>query len=148
MGVQGLFDGTSIDASRGSLLFPANLNAKVDWFGTVTGRLGYLFSPTFLLYGKVGWGAYKTSLTVSDAATGVELGSASRTHRGLDAGVGIEWMFAPSWSLWVEWDRIFPDDKTVFFPNLAGGTSAEVRRELDKVLAGVNRRFGGIGRAY
>jgi hypothetical protein len=37
-------------------------------------------------------------------------------------------------------------DKTLFFPNLGvGGTTAVVRRDLDKVLVGVNYRFGGIG---
>jgi outer membrane immunogenic protein len=74
---------------------------------------------------------------------GVGLGGGGRTQSGLDAGVGGEWMFAPNWSLWIEWDRIFADDKTVFFPNLAGGTTANVRRDFDKVLVGLN--WGHIG---
>jgi outer membrane immunogenic protein len=144
-GVQVMFDGTSIDASRVSVLFPADtFHAKVDWFGTVTGRFGYLISPSFLLYGKFGWGGYRARLTVNDTLTGVELGSASRTQSGFDAGVGGEWTFSPNWSLWIEWDHIFPQDKTVFFPNLGvGGTTANVRRDFDKVLVGVNWRFGG-----
>src|SRR5712691_3109425 len=78
IGIQGLIDGTSIDASRESVLFPGNtFHAKVDWFGTITGRLGYTITPSFLLYGKFGWGSYKSSLTMKDTVTGVELGSAS-----------------------------------------------------------------------
>ena len=147
VGIQGLFDGTDINASRVSVLFPADtFHAKVDWFATVTGRLGYLITPSFLLYGKVGWGEYKASLTVNDTATGAVLGSASRNQSGLDAGVGVEWMFTPNWTLWAEWDHIFPDDKTAFFPNLGvGGTTATIRRDFDKVLVGVNWRFGGVG---
>ena len=52
-------------------------------------------------------------------------------------------MFAPNWSMFIEWDRILPQDKNFFFPNLAGGVNAEVRREFDKVLVGFNWRFGG-----
>ena len=143
IGIQGLLDATSIEADRASVLFPgATIHAKVRGFATLTGRIGYTITPSFLLYGKFGWGGYRTRLTVNDAA-GVELANASRTQSGLDVGVGGEWMFTPNWTLWIEWDRIFPQDKTFFFPNLGGGTSAEVRREFDKVLVGINWRFGG-----
>ena len=146
IGIQGLIDGTSIDASRESVLFPGNtFHAKVDWFGTITGRLGFTITPAFLLYGKFGWGSYKSSLTLNDTVTGVQLGSASRTQSGFDLGVGGEWMFAPNWSLWIEWDHIFPQDKTVFFPLL--DATANVRRDFDKVLVGINWRFGGGSRS-
>jgi outer membrane immunogenic protein len=146
VGIQGMFDGTSIDAHRGSVLFPAvDFHARADWFGTGTVRLGYLITPSFLIYGKGGWGGYRARLTVNNTITNVELGRASRTQSGADAGAGFEWMFSPNWSLWVEWDHIFPEDKTVFFPNLgAGGTTANIRRDFDKVLVGVNWRFGGV----
>jgi outer membrane immunogenic protein len=139
-----MFDWTDIEASRESLLFPGTtLQAKVRGFGTITGRLGYAVTPTFLFYGKFGWGAYGTRFTAHDTLTGVELANADRRQSGLDLGIGGEWMIAPNWSLWIEWDRIFAQDKTFIFPNLGGGTTAEVRRELDKVLVGFNWRFGG-----
>lgn len=144
VGVQFLADWTDIEASRTSLLFPANtVHAKLRGFGTLTGRLGYVVAPQFLLYGKFGWGAYSTRFSVENAA-GVELASANRRQSGFDVGVGGEWMIAPNWSLWVEWDHIFAQDKTFFFPNLgAAGTTAEIRRDLDKVLVGFNWRWGG-----
>jgi outer membrane immunogenic protein len=144
IGIQGMVDGTGIEAERVSVVDPTlNLRARVRGFATITGRVGYTITPAFLLYGKFGWGGYRTRLTINDIPSGVELASASRTQTGLDLGIGGEWMFAPNWSLWIEWDRIFPQDKTFFFPNIGGGTNAEVRRELDKVLVGVNWRFGG-----
>ena len=144
IGVQFMADWTDIEASRASVLFPGNtLHAKLRGFGTLTGRLGYVVTPSFLLYGKFGWGAYSTNFSVEDAA-GVELASANRRQNGFDVGVGGEWMIAPNWSLWIEWDHIFAQDKTFFFPNLGPvGTTAEVRRDLDKVLVGFNWRFGG-----
>jgi outer membrane immunogenic protein len=146
IGIQGLFDGTGIDDSRVSTLFPDDtFHSKARWFGTVTGRLGFTVTPTFLIYGKGGWGFYENRLTVNDTATGVELDSASRTQSGPDAGVGAEWMFIPNWSVWVEWDHVFAQDKTFFFANLDSGETATVRRDLDKVLVGLNWRFGAGG---
>ena len=143
IGAQFLLDWTNIEASRASVLFPGDtINARVRGFGTLTGRLGYAFSPSFLFYGKFGWGAYRTNFTVVNAA-GVELGNGDRTQSGFDLGVGGEWMFARNWSLWIEWDHIFAQNKTFFFPNLpANGRTVEIRREFDKVLVGLNWRFG------
>src|SRR5262249_3913478 len=65
------------------------------------------------------------------------------TRTGWDAGVGLEWMFLPSWSVWVEWDHMGFGDKneTFVFPN--GASFAEnVKQSVDKVLVGVNYRFG------
>ena len=146
VGIQALFDGTSIDADRVSVLFPNTaFHAEVEWFGTISARLGYAIAPQFLLYGKVGWGTYETSLTAVSTLTGLEIASVSRRQSGLDAGVGAEWMFTQNWSLWVEWDHIFAEDKTVFFPILGGGSTANIRRDFDKVLVGLNWRFGGPG---
>jgi len=148
-GIQGMLDGTNLSASRASVLFPNTvLHADVDGFATISARFGYAVSQAFLLYGKVGWGSYRTKLSAVNTVTGVEFSGAGRNQSGLDAGVGGEWMLAPNWSLWVEWDHIFADDKSVFFPNLAGGTTATVRRDLDKVLVGFNWRFSGARGAY
>ena len=148
IGIQGMLDGTNLEADRLSGRFPnTNFHAELERFATITARLGFTVTPAFLIYGKVGWGSYRTSLEAINTLTGVSLGSVSTTHSGLDLGFGGEWMFAPSWSVWFEWDRIFPQDKTAFLPNLAGGTTATVRRDLDKFLVGVNWRFMG-GRAY
>jgi outer membrane immunogenic protein len=146
-GVQAMFDGTNIGVSRVSRLFPTQtIHADVNWFGTVTARLGYAFSPSFLLYSKVGWGTYETEVTLVNNATGAELSGGGKNRSGLDVGVGGEWMFTPNLSLFVEWDHIFVKDQGIFFANLgAGGTPAEIRRDFDKVLVGFNWRFGGYG---
>jgi outer membrane immunogenic protein len=146
VGAQLMVDWTDVEASRASALFPGStIHAKLRGFGTATGRLGYLVAPSFLFYGKFGWGAYRTNFSLQNAS-GVEIASANRRQNGFDVGVGGEWMIAPSWSLFVEWDHIFAQKKDFFFPNLGTnpvGRTAEIRRDLDKVLVGVNWRFGG-----
>ena len=145
-GAQLMVDWTDVEASRASVLFPGStIHAKLRGFGTLTGRVGYLVAPSFLLYGKFGWGAYRTDFAIQNAS-GVEIASANRRQNGFDVGVGGEWMIAPSWSLFVEWDHIFAQKKDFFFPTLGTnpvGRTAEIRRDLDKVLVGVNWRFGG-----
>jgi outer membrane immunogenic protein len=107
-----------------STIGQTTVNAGVDWMGTVRGRLGYLVTPTMLVYGTGGftyggvyanvnqWGTTNltTQLTVvgfplpavGTNATSVGGGSRSDVLVGWNAGGGIEWMFAPNWSLKAE----------------------------------------------
>ena len=74
IGVQGMIDGTNVEVDRLSNRFAnTNLHAEVDRFATITARFGYAVSPAFLIYGKVGWGSIKTSLTATNTLTNVEL---------------------------------------------------------------------------
>ncbi len=70
----------------------------IDWFGTVRGRLGWLFTPTLLVYGTGGF-AYGGVST----GGGWFGGSYSHTRTGWTAGGGVEWMFMPNWSAKAEY---------------------------------------------
>jgi outer membrane immunogenic protein len=102
------------------------INAGVDWMGTVRGRLGYLWTPTMLVYATGGLtygGVYANVAATSQqngaAASGrtdlngnpinyitnqtfVGGGQRSATLVGWNVGGGLEWMFMPSWSLKAE----------------------------------------------
>ena len=89
-------------------------SSRVNWYGTVRGRLGFLFTPTLLVYGTGGlaYGGVNTTvnhntLMVSFPLTsqGLAPGSASfsDTRVGWTAGGGLEWMFMPNWSAKVEY---------------------------------------------
>ena len=67
-------------------------NANLSWFGTVRGRVGYLITPTLLIYGTGGF-AYGQ----------VDAWGLASTNTGWTAGGGVEWMFAPHWSAKVEY---------------------------------------------
>jgi outer membrane immunogenic protein len=124
----GRYAGAAVDTYRmGMMNMPhadrqvfgyGNIQANLDWFGTVRGRLGYLFTPTLLVYGTGGLtygGATANANYVSVtnwintgmlnfpySQTGIGAGRASTTLVGWNAGGGLEWMFMPSWSLKAE----------------------------------------------
>ncbi len=75
------------------LLPGGNPGVALNWFGTVRGRAGFLFTPTLLLYGTAGF-----------AYGGVSVGAnQSNTRTGWTAGGGVEWMFLPNWSAKAEY---------------------------------------------
>jgi outer membrane immunogenic protein len=93
-------------------------SSKVDYLGTVRGRLGYLFTPTFLLYGTGGlaYGGVKASTTIGQTNNDCTFfpgtclqgstapgGAFSHTRAGWTAGAGLEWMFAQKWSAKAEY---------------------------------------------
>lgn len=102
-------------AFPGETIFSATTSQKsVDYLGTVRGRLGFIATPTFLLYatGGLAYGGVKASTAVwqFDANNGVPgnapygtFGAISKMKTGWTAGGGVEWMFQPNWSLKVEY---------------------------------------------
>lgn len=124
--------GNDIRTATATSLGSSTVHAGVDWLGTVRGRLGYLVTPTLLVYGTGGLsygGVYAnvtnystTSLSYSTNVKTVQPlefvpvslfspdsthtfiggGQRSQTLVGWNAGGGLEWMFAPNWSVKAE----------------------------------------------
>jgi outer membrane immunogenic protein len=95
-----------------SILETANVSRNVDWLGTLRGRLGWLATPTFLIYGTGGlaYGGVTantniTQVVLNDTSVAPysSFGSLNNTRVGWTAGGGIEWMFLPNWSLKAEY---------------------------------------------
>jgi outer membrane immunogenic protein len=91
---------------------------KLDYLGTVRGRLGYLFTPAFLVYGTGGlaYGGVRASTTITQSNNDCSFtpvsciqsatstgGAVSETRAGWTAGAGLEWLFARQWSAKVEY---------------------------------------------
>jgi outer membrane immunogenic protein len=153
----GLAGGAGVGAALDST------STRVDWYGTVRGRLGFLFTPTLLVYGTGGlaYGGVNTTvnhatLMVSFPLTSIGLapGSASfsDTKVGWTAGGGLEWMFMPNWSAKVEY--LYTDLGTSSIstfgvapwitptPFIAiGASSSTVATRWHTVRAGVNYHF-------
>jgi outer membrane immunogenic protein len=55
------------------------------------------------------------------------------------AAVGFEHMFTPNWTFCVEWDHISLNHRSIDF----AGFTDNIHRDFDKVLVGINWRFGG-----
>jgi opacity protein-like surface antigen len=69
---------------------------------------------------------------------------ASFTLPAMTAGIGGEWMFAPNWSVFAEWNYIWiEDDAAQHFtpsPGLVGET-LNTRQRAQTALVGVNYKF-------
>jgi len=86
-----------------------------DWYGMITGRVGWAIN-TVLLYGKAGAAFVDVEHTVVDACSVAPCGAAliatsfSDTKTTWTAGGGIEWAFAPNWTVKAEYMFIALDD--------------------------------------
>ena len=89
----------------------ATADARVDYFGTVRGRLGYSIGGV-LLYatGGFAYGGVKETLNLSSStatvATTSSFVSNNNTDTGWTVGGGIEYKISPSWSIKGEYQYI------------------------------------------
>jgi outer membrane immunogenic protein len=126
-GLEADFQGVASNNSRATLFTQANVigspveflqqtasvTRKLDWLGTVRGRLGFLITPTLLVYGTGGlaYGEVRASTSIVQAITAApgvpnpwaSFGGLSHALAGWTAGGGLEWMFYPNWSLKAEY---------------------------------------------
>jgi outer membrane immunogenic protein len=142
VGVQGLLDEAAL---KGSVPVP-NTRPTVTifndnrWFATATTRVGYAIQPTLLLYGK--GGAAWTSEEISvEAPPAPAAPFATDKGAGWTTGVGLEYMFAPRWSVFAEYDFLRFGARTV--TGIVDGTphSAEVKQDIQTALIGVTWRL-------
>ena len=105
--IQGVATGSSSSILIGAGGFAATqVTRSLDYLGTVRGRLGYLITPTLLLYGTGGLAYGQANLSTAFANPGAGLFAASSfsdTRVGWTAGGGLEWAFLPNWSAKVEY---------------------------------------------
>jgi outer membrane immunogenic protein len=143
-GVQGQFDFGSVNGRHQLTDLPAfsetnSLKAIVSG----TGRIGYLWTPTFLGYGKFGV-AFLNNKNSVFLPGGALLESGSFWQPALTAGVGGEWMFAPNWSVFAEWNYMWTeDDYSVHLTPAPGqvGETVNARPHVQTVLVGLNYKF-------
>ena len=72
----------------------------IEWFSTVRGRIGYAAGPA-LLYFTGGWAFadVNASVTSTNGVGSTVSMSSDDIQSGYTLGGGIEWAFAPNWSL-------------------------------------------------
>ena len=145
VGFRNMFDGTS-NSKSGTIatgpLAGTVVNFNNQWFDTLTGRLGYSFTPAWLIYGQ-GGGAWAHASTNASLA-GVPLGTTGNTRSGWTAGGGIEWMFAPHWSAFLEGNYMdFGTNNNTVFGGGCGVVGCGLNSKFTEttVLVGVNYRF-------
>lgn len=136
--------------------FGAGLNRNNDGFlGTARGRLGYSFTPAFLIYATGGAAFGNTfgsnnfnSFPFGFGAAGLGFNSNNNNNNfrvGYTVGGGLEYMFSPSWSIKTEYlfvDLRSNNNNNNFF--FSGGSN---RSQAHIARVGVNYRFNFLGAA-
>jgi outer membrane immunogenic protein len=139
---------------------------RLDWFGTVRGRLGYLPTNNLLVYGTGGfaYGRVAQSVTYGSLSTITFnditgkcpaltpvcfAGTSDRIASGWTAGAGLEYAFLNNWTIKIEYlyvnlgSNTF--NETVLFTGVSSATSSIAAHYSDfgfnVVRGGVNYKF-------
>jgi outer membrane immunogenic protein len=123
--------------------FNWTLRAQTDWFGSVTGRFGWVVDRV-LFYGRGGVAFAHNKFEIENA--NINLGQPSLGRTGWTVGSGVEWPFAPTWSVFLEADNYGFGQKGVRFQGnipLAGNPPFIVltRETIEAFKFGVNYRL-------
>lgn len=141
-GIQGMFDGADISGRAIDSVDPAFVEAaRVRWFGTLTGRIGYTVMPSALLYVKGGGAWVHDRYDDVISATNTVDASADHTRSGWTVGMGGEYSFAPNWSTFVEYNYLDFGTGTVAFTGSTAPFSFQVNQHIQAIEVGFNYRF-------
>ena len=141
-------DSTFVASPPGFVTGTTNVDRKLDWFGTVRGKLGWAVDNV-LLYatGGLAYGHVKDSLTFSGSPTGISgAGSNSETRAGWTAGAGLAYGWG-QWSVGVEYlcMDLGSSDTTMTFAGYPGAATDSVTvsndNKVNLVRALINYRF-------
>jgi outer membrane immunogenic protein len=140
-----------LKGSNTSLFDPLTRNeSRIDAFGLFTGQIGWAWNNA-LLYVKGGAAVTSDHYREFDIPSGVQFARANETRWGAALGAGVEFGFAPNWSVGFEYDHLFMGDRNVNFSGIgtfgipAGSFVAtdRIRQDVDLATVRVNYRWGG-----
>jgi outer membrane immunogenic protein len=151
VGAQGQFDFGSLHSANPSPFFPSTF-ARVETTATATAtvRAGVLVTPQVLAYVKGGGAWAQTDTGIYGTVPHLYLAeSASPNRLGWTVGGGLEWMFAPNWSVFGEYNYMDFGTRNVNFvtsPQAVGIPDVvRTRLKTQTVLAGINYHFNWGG---
>ncbi|MBW7968802.1 outer membrane beta-barrel protein [Bradyrhizobium sp. BR 10289] len=139
-GVEGQGNWADFSGSHVGAISGFTNNTKIDAFGLLTGQVGYAWNNV-LLYVKGGAAVVSTKYDASFA--GVGLGSSDDTRWGGTVGAGLEYGFAPNWSVGAEYNHIFLDGKDQTLTGAFGTLAIHTKQDVDMGLVRLNYKFGG-----
>jgi outer membrane immunogenic protein len=151
IGIQGQAEFGTINSSNAVAAFPGiTADFKLKNIETLTGRVGYTVTPAVLAYVK-GGAAWANASAAAVIPNGLIGESANFTMTGYTVGGGLEWMFAPGWSIFGEYNYMDFGTKSVDFPSTgmvpgfgAAGALADtnaIKLTAHTAIVGVNYRF-------
>ncbi len=133
---------------------------KLNFLGTLRGRVGWLATPAALLYvtGGLAYGHTETSVSFTSHFTNCFCGpdpvtsaSADEWRAGWTVGGGVEWMFAPNWTIKGEYlyydlgsqtlNTTLSQNNGAATPFVAVGIASEASYKGNIARVGVNYKF-------
>jgi outer membrane immunogenic protein len=141
---QGDWSGLKGSGASDAVLVPATNMTRVDAFALLTGQIGYAWDKV-LFYVKGGGAVASNRYSTAFSPSGVVYNQASETRWGGAIGTGVEFSFAPDWSVAFEYDHLFMGSHNVDFgaTNLAVGRSDTISQGIDVGTVRINYRWGG-----
>jgi len=142
VGFRNLLDATSLSGSGrlSTIPFTGTADSRTNWFDTLTARGGYLVQPNLLLYVQGGAAWTNTNVTFFNGA-GTQIGQFSNDRTGWTVGAGAEWMFAPHWSVFAEYNFMGFGTQSAAFTACGGGCVLSAKANIQDALVGVNYKF-------
>jgi outer membrane immunogenic protein len=134
-----------LKGSNTSLLFASRNESRIDAFGLFTGQIGWAWNSA-LLYVKGGAAVTSDHYRTFDLPSNVLFDRANETRWGGVVGAGVEFGFAPNWSVGFEYDHLFMGDRNVDFTAVGTGVftaTDRIRQDVDLATVRVNYRWGG-----
>jgi outer membrane immunogenic protein len=152
-GLEAQGDWADLRGSNISVFIPAwTNNSKIDAFGLFTGQVGYAWNNV-LWYVKGGAAVTDDQYRGTVTGTGALFDSANETRWGGTVGTGLEFGFAPNWSVAVEYDHLFMGNRSITtistgvlaFPAGSIFRTDSIRQDVDMVTARINYHFNWGG---
>jgi len=152
-GFKGSAVGTGVYPCCAPTTFTVASSVSADWLATIRGRIGFLATPSWLLYvtGGAAISEVRANFSFTDTfAAATESGSFRDTRVGWTAGVGGEYAVGNGWSFKAEYLYVDLGRTTITSNNLFVGAplpaqtfnhSADLVSHIGRV--GVNYKFGG-----
>jgi len=132
-------------SNTSQFLLGATNQTKIDAFGLFTGQVGYAWNNA-LWYVKGGAAVANDKYRGIATATGIAFDTASQTRWGGTIGTGLEFGFAPNWSLAVEYDHMFMGNHSLNFVAVPAATVSRtdsIKQDVDMATVRLNYRWGG-----
>jgi outer membrane immunogenic protein len=147
LGFKKSLSGTAVYPGFAPFGFTVNSSVSADWLATLRGRVGFLATPSLLLYGTGGLAVanVRSSYLFTDAFGSSESASISTTRYGWTAGAGGEYALLNGWSIKAEY--LYVDlgraSTTSGSPiaNQPFTHTVNLRENIGRV--GINYKFGG-----
>jgi outer membrane immunogenic protein len=147
-GIEADLEASGLSKSSATLYSPAGVlyagvysySTKIDWQGSIRGRLGYAAGPAlFYVTGGAAFANVKTAYNPGGYST-------SDTKAGWTLGAGVEYAFAPNWTARIEYrytDYGSFSDTTAAAPvTFWSGESIKHKLQEQAVRIGVSYKFG------